>query len=152
MEPQSSNLEQAPKTNPEHMSNNPEVSSASEAERKLEHVPIGALEQIGGNESHERSTGSSNNGLQAAATDAAAALPGVQGSAQDATLPSDNTNPAPTVAADDDVIEKEWVNKAKKVINQTKGDPYAKEREVSKLQADYMQKRYGKQVKMPDEI
>lgn len=58
---------------------------------------------------------------------------------------------APSVAADDDVIEKEWVEKAKKVIAETKHDPYLQEQAVSRLQADYLQKRYGKSIKLPDE-
>lgn len=57
----------------------------------------------------------------------------------------------PTVAGDDDLIEKVWVVKAKKIIQETKGDPYAQEREVSKLQADYIKKRYGKDIKLADE-
>lgn len=54
----------------------------------------------------------------------------------------------PVSASDDDVIEKEWVDKAKKVVTQTKDDPYKQEQEVSKLQADYLKKRYGKEVKL----
>lgn len=54
------------------------------------------------------------------------------------------------VASDDDVIEKEWVNKAKQIVAQTRDDPHAQEREVSKLQADYMQKRFGKEIKLVD--
>ena len=70
------------------------------------------------------------------------------------------TQPAPTaqplagvplVAADDDLIEKEWVDKAKKIVHETRSDPYAQEHEVSKLQADYIKKRYGKDVKLPNE-
>lgn len=57
----------------------------------------------------------------------------------------------PLVAADDDLIEKEWVDKAKKIIQETKSDPYAQEKEVSKLQADYVKKRYGKDIKLPNE-
>lgn len=57
---------------------------------------------------------------------------------------ADDTNPP--VAADDDLIEKEWVDKAKKIIAETKDDPYAREREVSRLQADYLRKRYGKEL------
>lgn len=52
----------------------------------------------------------------------------------------------PVVANDDDLIEKEWVDKAKKIIVQTKDDPYAREQEVGKLQADYLRKRYGREV------
>lgn len=56
----------------------------------------------------------------------------------------------PLVASDDDVIEKEWVDKAKKIVQQTKDDPYAQEKEVSKLQADYLKKRYGKELKLSE--
>ena len=59
---------------------------------------------------------------------------------------SDNTTPS--VAADDDNIEKEWVTKAKSIVTETKSDPYLQEEKVSKLQADYLQKRYNKKVKL----
>jgi hypothetical protein len=52
----------------------------------------------------------------------------------------------PIVANDDDLIEKEWVDKAKKIISDTKDDPYRREREVGRLQADYLKKRYGKDL------
>lgn len=61
---------------------------------------------------------------------------------------SDDTTVAdddlPTIANDDDVIEKEWVDKAKQIIASTKNDPHKREREVARLQIDYLQKRYGK--------
>lgn len=56
----------------------------------------------------------------------------------------------PAIADDVDVIEKEWVDKAKKIVNSTKNDPREQEKEVSKLQADYLMKRYGKQVKIAE--
>lgn len=52
----------------------------------------------------------------------------------------------PLVANDDDLIEREWVDKAKKIIVETKDDPYRREQEVGKLQADYLLKRYGKEL------
>ncbi len=55
----------------------------------------------------------------------------------------------PPVAADEDLIEKEWVVRAKKIINDTKDDPYHQEREVSKLQVDYLKKRFDKDLKIP---
>ncbi len=63
----------------------------------------------------------------------------------DATLPlvQDDT---PTIANDNEIIEKEWVDKAKKVIAETKDNPYLREQEVSKLQADYLLKRYGRKL------
>lgn len=57
----------------------------------------------------------------------------------------------PIVAADEDLIEKEWVDKAKKIISTTKTDPYLQEKEISKLQADYLNKRYGKELKISTE-
>lgn len=56
------------------------------------------------------------------------------------------TDDLPAVAADDDLIEKEWVDKAKQIISETRDDPAARERQVGKLQADYLKKRYGKEL------
>lgn len=56
----------------------------------------------------------------------------------------------PAVAADEDLIEKEWVDRAKKIIADTKDDPYRREREVGRLQADYLKKRYGKELGAAD--
>ena len=65
------------------------------------------------------------------------------------TIPS--TDPATPLVADDvDVIEKEWVDKAKKIVSSTKEDPHAQEQQVSKLQADYLMKRYNKQIKLAE--
>lgn len=56
----------------------------------------------------------------------------------------------PAIADDVDVIEKEWVDKAKTIVNTHKHDPYNQEKEASKLQADYLKKRYGKDIKLPE--
>lgn len=53
---------------------------------------------------------------------------------------------APLVAADDDLIEKEWVDKAKEIIKQTGNDPHARTEQVGELQRSYLQKRYGKDL------
>lgn len=52
----------------------------------------------------------------------------------------------PITANDDDLIEKEWVDKAKKILAETKDDPYRRETEVSKLQIEYIRKRYGREI------
>ena len=57
-----------------------------------------------------------------------------------------NDNSGPTIANDDDLIEKEWVDKAKGIIADTQNDPYRREQEVNKLQVDYLRKRYGKEL------
>ncbi len=55
----------------------------------------------------------------------------------------------PAIADDVDVIEKEWVDQADKVVKSTSGDPYAEEEAVESLQVDYLKKRYGHDVKKP---
>lgn len=59
---------------------------------------------------------------------------------------ADDSTVGPTIANDDDLIEKEWVDKAKKIIADTQNDPYRREQEVNKLQIDYLRKRYGKEL------
>ena len=54
----------------------------------------------------------------------------------------DDSNPV--VASDDDLIEKEWVEKAKRVVAETRDDPHAQDLAVGRLQADYLKKRYGR--------
>lgn len=57
----------------------------------------------------------------------------------------------PIAANDDDVIEKEWVDRAKQVIIQTKDNPYAREKAIGELQHDYLAKRYGRQIGASDD-
>jgi hypothetical protein len=77
-------------------------------------------------------------------------LPQIQTTLAPATVSDNVATPVvddtPIAASDDDLIEKEWVDKAKKIILQTKDDPYRREQEVGKLQADYLRKRYGKEL------
>jgi len=56
------------------------------------------------------------------------------------------TSNTPLVAADEDLIEKEWVDKAKEIILHTKDDPHARTQKVNELQRDYLQKRYGRAI------
>ena len=64
----------------------------------------------------------------------------------DDTVTQVSTDDMPAVAADDDLIEKEWVDKAKQIITQTRDDPAEREKQVGRLQADYLKKRYGKEL------
>lgn len=52
----------------------------------------------------------------------------------------------PIVANDDDLIEKEWVDKAKKIVADTQDDPHKRKHEVGKLQVDYLKKRFGREL------
>lgn len=67
-----------------------------------------------------------------------------------APLPVDPTVvTAPATANDEDLIEKEWVDRARQIIEQTRDDPFRREQEVNKLQADYLRKRYGRELGTP---
>ena len=56
-----------------------------------------------------------------------------------------------TMIADDaDLIEKEWVTKAKAIVAQTKDDPHTQNREMNKVKADYLKKRYNKDLKISE--
>lgn len=57
---------------------------------------------------------------------------------------------SPAVADDQDLIEKEWVIKAKQIVAATKEDPHAQSRELSKFKADYLKKRYNKDIKVDE--
>lgn len=50
-------------------------------------------------------------------------------------------------AADTDRIESVWVEKAKSIIAKTHDDPHLQKQEMSRIKADYIQKRFGKQIK-----
>lgn len=54
--------------------------------------------------------------------------------------------PVPEEAGDNDLIEKEWVLKAKQIVEHTAEDPFVQQQELSKIKADYMKKRYNKDL------
>lgn len=69
--------------------------------------------------------------------------PAVQTATDDATMP--------IIADDADLIEKEWVLKAKEIVARTKHDPYQQNKEVERVKADYMKKRYNKEIKLTED-
>jgi hypothetical protein len=60
--------------------------------------------------------------------------------------PTHATNPV--LAEDVDLIEKEWVEKAKAIVNHTKDDPNRQSKEINKMKADYIKKRYNKDIQV----
>lgn len=50
-------------------------------------------------------------------------------------------------AQDGDRIEKEWVDKAKAVIAHTQDDPFRQKDQMSRVKAEYIQKRFNKTIK-----
>jgi hypothetical protein len=83
---------------------------------------------------------------QAAAADAAATGAPIIPVAIPTTQANTPVISSPAVAADDDVIEKEWVDKAKEIIKGTADDPHQRTEKVNQLQKDYLKKRYGKEL------
>jgi len=82
------------------------------------------------------------------------AIPPVSVPAQ---TPAPQTAPQQVVQAqdeelnlDDDALDEEWVSKAKSVAEQYQADPYMASKALSKIKAEYLQRRYGKQIKVND--
>lgn len=63
---------------------------------------------------------------------------------------SNTTSSTPVIADDADLIEKEWVVKAKEIVAKTKDDPYNQNKEMNVVKADYMHKRYNKTIKLSE--
>ncbi len=72
----------------------------------------------------------------------------LQSSASDASSTTSTDNPI--VADDNDLIEKEWVEKAKRIIEQNREDPKKQSKEMTLFKADYMKKRYNKVIKVSE--
>jgi len=129
----------APNRGPEHLPNVPGGNS--------EYVPSIASPEKRPEVGYERQE--ARQGASPANVTALPALPPVQVQSP-APVDDDGAGGSPSatplVAADDDLIEKEWVDKAKAIVVKTKDDPYQREQEVGKLQADYLRKRYGKEL------
>lgn len=57
----------------------------------------------------------------------------------------------PQIADDNDLIEKEWVQKAKEIVARTAHDPHMQNRAISQIKADYLKKRYNKDIKLSED-
>lgn len=69
----------------------------------------------------------------------------------DASVAQTTTNiVAPPTADDNDLIEKEWVIKAKRIVDSNRSDPYNQTKEMNLFRADYMKKRYNKVIKISE--
>lgn len=138
MEPRSSSAEQLPQHPQVEQWTPPVNSERPNLSPESREVPAPVVEQSTSQISGER---------LAQAASASATLPAPQVDDQagsDAGAPV--SDDVPLVAADEDVIEKEWVDKAKKIISETKDDPHAREQQIKKLQVEYLRKRYGREI------
>ncbi|OGL30790.1 hypothetical protein A3F37_04210 [Candidatus Saccharibacteria bacterium RIFCSPHIGHO2_12_FULL_41_12] len=53
-------------------------------------------------------------------------------------------------AGDVDVIEKEWIDKAKHIVEQNSSDPFEQQKMISQVKAEYIKKRFNKDIKKSD--
>ena len=81
---------------------------------------------------------------------AAASAQAIAGTTPPASDPS-VSHTSHLLASDIDLIEKEWVEKAKAIVARTHGDPYTQNKEINKIKADYIKKRYNKDIKLVSE-
>lgn len=135
MEPKSHSPEQAPQVTPVEYAPTPQVEVAPGVARPERAEP-----------SPERGQEQRQQGQPAAPPPATPVQPPTPALPADDTATTTPSDDNPLVAGDDAVIEKEWVDRAKKIIAETKEDPHRREVEVGKLQADYLKKRYGKDI------
>lgn len=56
----------------------------------------------------------------------------------------------PQIADDNDLIEKEWIVKAKEIVAKTREDPSQQNIGIQHLKADYVKKRFNKDIKLRD--
>lgn len=125
----------------------PEVSPASKdvvspetGERRIEQTPErGALSP---EQAAERAAAPAEQqrdlGGFAPSMPAPLSAPSVSGAQQ-----SDGTFTSDLTASDNDLIEKEWVDKTKSTIELTQGNPYKREELISDIKQDYQKKRFG---------
>lgn len=64
----------------------------------------------------------------------------------DDTVQPDNDLTAATTA-DSDRIEKQWIDRVKNVVRDTKDDPHKQKQEMSRVKAEYIKKRFNKTIK-----
>jgi hypothetical protein len=65
-------------------------------------------------------------------------------------VPMVQDDDVPQIAGDVDLIEKTWVRKAKQVVENTKDDPYNQNKQMNRVKAGYIKKRYNKEVKLAE--
>lgn len=132
--------------NSQRVPNGPEQAPiAPIAPENMAHLPPLEVGPIGGQERFEQAAEAGARAADAAASATTQAVP-VQQATPVQIQPQQQAPPSgtPLVAADEDLIEKEWVDKAKEIIQETKDDPHARTIRVNELKRDYLQKRYGK--------
>lgn len=125
----------------------PEVQPVAPVETGLDRLPpLNTTPETGLNTGAERHEQVAE--LRAVQADAAATAASVAQTTPVAPVVDGTTSAAaaPSTAAHDDIIEKEWVDRAKKIVTDTPDDPHKREEQVTALHNDYLRKRFGKKL------
>ena len=69
-----------------------------------------------------------------------------------ATTKASNAATSDLPADDVDLIEKQWVSRAKAIVAGTQDDPYKQKKELNKAGADYLKKRFNKSIPTDDAV
>ena len=116
-----------------------------------EQQPQKAIETVGaGAQSEVETTRAVEKGQSQAQPLPVPQMPTIPGITPSATSVAPQASNTPAIADDTDLIEKEWVLKAKEIVARTKHDPYQQNKEVEQIKADYLKKRYNKDIKVAE--
>lgn len=136
--------------NPQEILPEPEIESRPE----VQHTPETADENAATIKTEQKNGPSSGFGAvnAVALDDAQSQVQGVVQADLGATSTAAMTQlDVPAVADDLDLIEKEWVRKAKEIVMATQGDPYNQNKQMNEMKVDYIKKRYNKDIKIRKE-
>lgn len=97
----------------------------------------------------EKSTGLTQSALAAVSTNPMPQTVPLQGQQADTSGVSNTSKGVVSKVIDDkDLIEKEWVEKAKSIINQNRDNPHKQTEELTGVKAEYLEKNYNKSIKL----
>lgn len=71
--------------------------------------------------------------------------------ANDVSIVAANNSTSKQTNSDEDVIKKDMVDKAKKIIKETSGDPRSRSSKLAVFKADYVESRFNKVIKVAKE-
>ncbi len=127
---------------------------APHPEQSIGHAPVMVeAGQVNPELHRESDMGSAHAAAPPVVNPASIAVPSQAATTSFAT-PQPQATPVYTAAAtdDEDLIANEWVIRAKSIISRTRDDPHAQKQELSKIKAEYIEKRYDKKIKLADDV
>lgn len=65
----------------------------------------------------------------------------------EALVENPETTTSPSAAADNDLIEKTWVDAVNKIAQEYADDPFVLQQKQAELTRDYLKKRWGREIK-----